>query len=318
MGDVAYEKADAAKATLLQCRNTRTGKHYQKLQVTDAEVKGMLAKLKHKKSIAAANAAMVADKHGVAFLQQTQHAKHAAHSKLAQRLTASQAKSSVSLDASVARKGDDRRRAPPPPRRRRAPTPAPIIHCHCETPNEGTINKNKYVCDDGFEGHCAADEMCYSTEFVKGEWHRGCEKQKCGTKFGINFCDDWCNVEDKWPNCGQNMLMANDPRNTDSSDYVCNCEDCNKCGMPKEDYGVEVMPSQPDENLEGGAEECSMSNSSKCPELRERFVNIAGGIEDAIEELDAMITNKQLRCQQIETDLLAEIDHYDYWLKVWE
>merc|ERR1740138_608801 len=112
---------------------------------------------------------MVTDKHGSAFLQQQVHAKHTVNSRLSHRSVATHAKSSLSLDASVARKGDDRRRAPPPPRRRRAPTPAPIIHCRCETPNEGTIDKNKYVCDDGFEGHCAADQMCFSTEFVKGE-----------------------------------------------------------------------------------------------------------------------------------------------------
>jgi len=316
--DVAYEKADAAKATLLQCRNTRTGKRYQKLQVTDTEIQGMLAKLKHQKSIAAANAAMVADKHGVAFLQKNTHMMHTGHSKLSHRSAASETKSLVSLDSSVARKGDNRRRAPPPRRRRRAPTPAPKINCHCETPNEGTINKNKYLCDDGFEGHCAADQMCYSTNFVKGEWSTGCEKQKCGTKFGINFCDDWCNVESYWPNCGQNLLSATDPRNTGNSDFVCNCQDCNKCGQPKEEYGQEVLPSQPDPNLEGGAEECSMSNSSKCPELRERFVNIAGGIEDAIEELETMIANKQTKCEQIRTDLQAEMDHYGYWFKVWE
>jgi len=317
--DVAYEKADAAKATLLQCRNLRTGKSYQKLQVTDTEIKGMLAKLKHTKSIAAANAAMVIDKHGAAFLQQQVHAKHTVNSKLSHRSGATHAKSSLSLDASVARKGDNRRRAPPPPRRRRAPTPAPIINCHCETPNEGTVDKNKYVCGDGFEGHCAADQMCASTHFVKGEWSSACHQAKCSSdKFGINFCDEWCNVEDKWPNCGQNMLEANDPRNTGSANYVCNCQDCNKCGQKKEEYGVEVMPSQPDENLEGGAEECSMSNSSKCPELRERFTNIAGGIEDAIEELELMIANKQLKCEQIRTDLQAEMDHYGYWFKVWE
>ena len=50
-----------------------------------------------------------------------------------------------------------------------------------------------------------------------------------------------------------------------------------------------------------------MSNSSKCPELRERFTNIAGGIEDAIEELELMIANKQLKCEQIRTDLQAAL-----------
>merc|ERR1740121_692304 len=89
--DVAYEKANAEgkKVALLECHNRRTGKTYQKLQVSDAEIQGQLAKLKHQKSIAAANAAMVADKHGNAFLQQVERQPHYKHhsvpSKLLQR-----------------------------------------------------------------------------------------------------------------------------------------------------------------------------------------------------------------------------------------
>merc|ERR1711948_99149 len=44
---------------------------------------------------------------------------------------------------------------------------------------------------------------------------------------------------------------------------------------------------------------CSISNSSACPELRERFMNIAGGIADAQEELEFMLGNLQSRCLEI-------------------
>lgn len=50
---------------------------------------------------------------------------------------------------------------------------------------------------------------------------------RCSTsKFGINFCDDWCN--NNW-GCGGGTLKANDTRNTDNVDYICHCEDCNGC-----------------------------------------------------------------------------------------
>jgi len=51
----------------------------------------------------------------------------------------------------------------------------------------------------------------------------------CGTKFGIDFCSDWCNVKNIWPGCGTNTLSASDPRNTDNTDYTCSCAACNGC-----------------------------------------------------------------------------------------
>lgn len=52
---------------------------------------------------------------------------------------------------------------------------------------------------------------------------------QCSTdKFGINFCDDWCNTAGKW-GCGQATLGGHDGRNTDDVDYTCNCSGCNGC-----------------------------------------------------------------------------------------
>jgi len=48
--------------------------------------------------------------------------------------------------------------------------------CHCTTPNTGTAGHNGYKCDDGTEGWCASDEVCFSLgDFGKGQWHQGCK-----------------------------------------------------------------------------------------------------------------------------------------------
>lgn len=90
---------------------------------------------------------------------------------------------------------------------------------------------------------------------------------------------------------------------------------------PEVDYGVEVLNASDDPNLEQNVDECSSANisgSSFCPELRERFLNIAGGVSDTVEELQTMIENKQTRCDQIRLDLVAEETHYQEWFEEWE
>jgi len=188
--------------------------------------------------------------------------------------------------------------------------------------NAGAAGVNGYTCDDGYSAHCSAHQSCYSERFEKNDWAAGCRTFQCeDDKLGFNFCSQWCNG-DNWPKradgtCGVHVFAGSDPRNTDNRDYVCSCDKCNGCGMEPEPVGP-VVPSGPDGTLVDEDEKCSISNSSKCPELRERFVNLAGGIEDAIEELETMIANKQMRCEQIKADLEAEMEHYDYWYKVWE
>ena len=44
-----------------------------------------------------------------------------------------------------------------------------------------------------------------------------------------NFCSGWCNTANVW-DCGHPTLVANDPRNTDNTDYTCDCSGCNGCG----------------------------------------------------------------------------------------
>merc|ERR1719356_74994 len=57
-------------------------------------------------------------------------------------------------------------------------------------------------------------------------------------------------------------------------------------------------------------EKCSLANSTKCPELRERFLNIQGGIEDTIMQIQHFISNHQLRCKHVEEELKAEMELY--------
>merc|ERR1712113_1119917 len=61
-----------------------------------------------------------------------------------------------------------------------------------------------------------------------------------------------------------------------------------------------VYPDQP--------EKCSIANSSKCPELRERFMNIAGSIADARAEMELMIENLQTRCLETTKSTEMEIE----------
>jgi len=51
---------------------------------------------------------------------------------------------------------------------------------------------------------------------------------RCSTKFGINFCNSWCNTPGYWP-CGTSVLAGPDVRNTDDVDYTCSCSGCNGC-----------------------------------------------------------------------------------------
>jgi len=56
------------------------------------------------------------------------------------------------------------------------PTRAPTVGmCECMTPNQGTIDKNKFVCNDGYQAWCQHTEVCVSTEpFPKAEaWASG-------------------------------------------------------------------------------------------------------------------------------------------------
>jgi len=54
--------------------------------------------------------------------------------------------------------------------------------------------------------------------------------EQCSTnKFGIDFCNDWCNTNGFW-GCGVAKLGGNNRRNTDNLDYTCSCSGCNGCG----------------------------------------------------------------------------------------
>lgn len=56
------------------------------------------------------------------------------------------------------------------------------------------------------------------------------EAAQCSTnKFGIDFCNSWCNTNGYW-GCGDGTLEGADTRNTDNSDYTCSCAGCNGCG----------------------------------------------------------------------------------------
>ena len=54
--------------------------------------------------------------------------------------------------------------------------------------------------------------------------------EQCSTdKFGIDFCNDWCNTDGIW-GCGEAIILGHDIRNTDNRDYTCSCTGCNGCG----------------------------------------------------------------------------------------
>jgi len=53
--------------------------------------------------------------------------------------------------------------------------------------------------------------------------------EQCPThKFGLDFCNDWCNNDGIW-GCGLATFGRSDPRNTDDVDYTCDCSGCNGC-----------------------------------------------------------------------------------------
>lgn len=86
-----------------------------------------------------------------------------------------------------------------------------------------------YIIHGRFEGrHCTCPGVAIPTPSPT--------VSKCSTRFGINFCNAWCNTPGKWP-CGTSTLGGHDGRNTDNVDYKCSCSGCNGCPseatMPK-------------------------------------------------------------------------------------
>eukprot|EP00931_Biecheleriopsis_adriatica_P032634 TRINITY_DN19023_c1_g1_i17.p1 TRINITY_DN19023_c1_g1~~TRINITY_DN19023_c1_g1_i17.p1 ORF type:complete len:4010 (-),score=873.77 TRINITY_DN19023_c1_g1_i17:154-12183(-) len=49
------------------------------------------------------------------------------------------------------------------------------------------------------------------------------------SKFGINFCFDWCNTTGLFSDCGTHTLPGSDGNNTDNENYTCSCRGCNGC-----------------------------------------------------------------------------------------
>jgi len=60
------------------------------------------------------------------------------------------------------------------------------------------------------------------------------------SKFGINFCDDWCNTPGRW-GCGTSTMLATDGRNTDDIDYTCSCSECNGCNIEDSDISLTLI-----------------------------------------------------------------------------
>ena len=61
---------------------------------------------------------------------------------------------------------------------------------------------------------------------------------QCSTdQFGLNFCDDWCQVPDLWPNCGINTVtqrtgqeeLEYQTNNYEYNEYTCSCKGCSEC-----------------------------------------------------------------------------------------
>jgi len=73
-------------------------------------------------------------------------------------------------------------------------------------------------------------------------------------------------------------------------------------------YGVMNATTVPDDSM--AEEKCSLANSTKCPELRERFLNIQGGIEDTIMQIEHFMNNHKLRCAHIEANMKDELSLY--------
>jgi len=66
--------------------------------------------------------------------------------------------------------------------------------------------------------------------------------------------------------------------------------------------------SEPDPEMQ--AEKCSLKDSSKCPELRERFLNINGGIEDTITQLKHLIESTEFRKTEGHKIMKAELSYH--------
>jgi len=58
------------------------------------------------------------------------------------------------------------------------------------------------------------------------------------------------------------------------------------------------------------AEKCSLKDSNKCPELRERFLNIAGGIDDTVTQLTHLIASTESRKEHGLKIMRAELAYH--------
>jgi len=58
------------------------------------------------------------------------------------------------------------------------------------------------------------------------------------------------------------------------------------------------------------AEKCSLKDSNKCPELRERFLNIAGGIDDTVTQLTHLIASTESRKEHGLRVMKAELAYH--------
>lgn len=67
--------------------------------------------------------------------------------------------------------------------------------------------------------------------------------------------------------------------------------------------------------LDPNSAKCSMDKSPKCKQLRERFLNIQGGLEDRVDELKASIDKLNKNCKETKDDLDSKITNMQQQLK---
>lgn len=50
------------------------------------------------------------------------------------------------------------------------------VTCKCTTPLAGKAEWNEYTCNDGTRAHCASNQTCFATSFIKGDWSNACSE----------------------------------------------------------------------------------------------------------------------------------------------
>merc|ERR1740121_161772 len=79
---------------------------------------------------------------------------------------------------------------------------------------------------------------------------------------------------------------------------------------PEVGYGVDVTNTSSDVDPALQGEKCSIAGSSKCPELRERFLNINGGIWDTITQLKGLIRSTEARKDEGHKIMQTELKYH--------